>query len=80
MTLSHSTQRPMPALCSSSVTQMEIMRVCAQARGGLVEEDRSARPDCSKFMVHLQGSRANEYHCLYVSTINNVSLDFTHVA
>ncbi len=57
MTLSHSTQRTMPASCSSSVTRMEIMRLCMQARGGLVGRDCIARPDCSRFMAHLQGSR-----------------------
>jgi len=57
MTLSHSTQRTMPAPCSSSVTRMEIMRLCVQASGGLAGGDCSARPDCSRFMVQLQGGR-----------------------
>ncbi len=57
MTLSHSTQRTMPASCSSSVTGMEIMRLCIQARGGFVGRDCRARPDCPRFMMHLQGSR-----------------------
>ena len=57
MTPSHSTQRTMPALCSASETQSESRRLCIQARGGLVGGDCSARPDCSRFMVHLQGSR-----------------------
>jgi hypothetical protein len=73
MTLSHSTQRTMPALCSASETQSEIRRLCIQARGGLVGGDCSARPDCSRFMVHLQGSsvewlslslRAYNQHCV----------------
>lgn len=57
MTLSHSTQRTMPAWRSFFEAQLEIMRLCIHARGGLVGRDCSARPDCSRIMVHLQGSR-----------------------
>ena len=57
MTLPHSTHRTLSASCSSSVTRMEIMRPCIQVRGGFVGRDCSARPDCPRFMVHLQGGR-----------------------
>ena len=57
MTPPHSTHRTLPASCSSSETQSEIRRLCVQARGGFVGRDCSARPDCPRFMVHLQGSR-----------------------
>jgi hypothetical protein len=57
MTLPHSTHRTLLASCSSSETQSEIRRLCVQARGGFVGRDCSARPDCPRFMVHLQGSR-----------------------
>ena len=72
MTLSHSTQRTMPASCSSSVTRMEIMRLCIQARGGFVGRDCSARPDCSRFMMHLQGSRVERLPLSLLSTIQSV--------
>lgn len=35
MMLPHSTQRTLPASCSSSVTQSEIRRLCIQAQSGL---------------------------------------------
>lgn len=79
MTLPHSMQHTFPAMCSSSETLSEIRRLCVQARGGLVGGHCSARPDCSRFMVHLQAVESNGYHCLYVPTINNVSQGFTHV-
>ena len=54
MTLPHSTQRTMPALCSSSETQSEIRRLCAQVQGGFIVRDCGACPDLSMFTVHLR--------------------------
>jgi hypothetical protein len=54
MTPPHSTQRTMPALCSSSETQSEIRRLCAQVQGGLIVKDCGACPDPSMFTVHLR--------------------------
>jgi hypothetical protein len=50
----HSTHRTVPALCSSSVTQSEIRRLCVQAPGGLIGRDCGARLEPSRFTVHLQ--------------------------
>jgi hypothetical protein len=36
MTLPHSKQCTLPALCSSSETQSEIRRLCVQVEGGLI--------------------------------------------
>lgn len=77
MTLSHSTQRTMPASCSSSVTRMEIMRLCIQARGGFVGRDCRARPDCSRFMMHLQGIRV-EWLPLSLRVYNQQSVARLH--
>ena len=53
MTPSHSTQRTLPALCSSSETQSEIRRLCIQVQGGLIGRGCGARPDSSRFTVLL---------------------------
>jgi hypothetical protein len=53
MTPPHSTQRTLPALCSSSETQLEIKRLCVQAQGGLIGSGWIARFDSSRFIVHL---------------------------
>jgi hypothetical protein len=45
MTLPHSTQRTLPASCSSSVRQSEIRRVCVQVWGGLIGGFCEARRD-----------------------------------
>ena len=54
MTPPHSTQRTLPALCSSSKTQSEIRRLCVQVQGGLIVRDCGACPDPSMFTVHLR--------------------------
>ena len=53
----HSTQRTLPALCSSSETQSEIRRLCAQAQGRLIGSGCGARPDSSRFTMHLRESK-----------------------
>jgi len=50
----HSTQRTLPALCSSSETQSEIRRLCVQLQGGLIGRVCGARPDSSRLTVHLR--------------------------
>jgi hypothetical protein len=55
--LAHSTQRTLPALCSSSETQSEIRRLCEQAQGGLIGSGCGARPDSSRFTVHLRDGK-----------------------
>jgi hypothetical protein len=57
MTFPHSTQRTMPALCSSSVTQSEIGRLWAQVRAGLIGRVRGAGPDPSRCTVYLLGGQ-----------------------
>jgi len=49
----HSTQRTLPALCSSSETQSEIRRLCRQAQGGVIGGGCAIRPDSSRSIVHL---------------------------
>jgi len=51
MTPPHSTQRTLPALCSSSETQSEIRRLCVQVQGGLIVSGCGACPDSSRFTV-----------------------------
>ncbi len=53
MRLPHSTQRTLPASCSSSETQSEIRRLCVQALEGLIRGVRGACLDRSGFTVHL---------------------------
>jgi hypothetical protein len=53
MTLPHSTQCTLPALCSSSETQSEIRRLCLQVAGGLNGKVCWIDPGFSRFMVHL---------------------------
>lgn len=53
MTLPHSTQCTLPALCSSSETQSEIRRLCRQVAGGLIGNVCGARPGFSRFTMHL---------------------------
>ena len=53
MTLPHSTQCTLPALCSSSETQSEISRLCLQVAGGLIGKVCGARPGFSRFTMHL---------------------------
>ncbi len=53
MTLPHSTQCTLPALCSSSETQSDIRRLCVQVAGGLIGRVCGARPDSSRFTAHL---------------------------
>src|SRR2546427_9665005 len=53
----HSTQRTLPALCSSSETQSEIRRLCVQAQGGLIERVWGACRDPLRFMVHLRDGK-----------------------
>ena len=62
MTLPHSTQCTLPALCSSSETQSEIRRLCLQVAGGLIGNVCGARPGSSRFMVHLRD--ASRYYRL----------------
>ena len=54
MTLPHSTQCTLPALCSSSETQSEITRLCRQIAGGVIGRVCGAGPDFSRFTVHLR--------------------------
>src|SRR6185295_743752 len=54
MTLPHSTQCTLPALCSSSETQSEIRRLCRQIAGGVIGSVCGAGPDFSRFTVHLR--------------------------
>jgi hypothetical protein len=54
MTLPHSTQCTLPALCSSSETQSEIRRLCRQIAGGVIGRVCGAGPDFSRFTVHLR--------------------------
>jgi hypothetical protein len=54
MTLPHSTQRTLPASCSSFVTPSETRRPCVQMRGGLVGRVCETRPDSSWLTVHLR--------------------------
>lgn len=49
----HSTHRTLPALCSSSVTQSEMRRLCVQAQRGLSGTDCGACFDPSRFTVYL---------------------------
>lgn len=63
MTLPHSTQRTLPASCSSSVTRSEIRRLCVQMRRGLI--GKSVR-----FLLILCGSR-----CTY-ETANTIASGF----
>jgi hypothetical protein len=62
----HSTQRTLPALCSSSETQSEIRRLCVQAQGGVIGSGCAIRPDSSRFIVHLSNGKedllADFYH------------------
>lgn len=51
--LPHSTHRTLPALCSSSVTQSEMRRLCLQAQRGLSGMDCGAGLDPSRFTVYL---------------------------
>ena len=53
MTPPHSTQRTLPASCSSSVTLSEIRRLCVQVQDELIGKVCGVRPDSSRFMVHL---------------------------
>ena len=66
MTLPHSTQRTLPALCSSSETQSEMRRLCVQAQGELIESGCAVRLDSSRFIVHLSNGKedllANFHH------------------
>ena len=66
MTLPHSTQRTLPALCSSSETQSEMRRLCVQAQGGLIESGCAVRLESSRFIVHLSNGKedliANFYY------------------
>jgi hypothetical protein len=54
MTLPHSTQLTLPAFCSSTGTQYEIMRLCVQAHGGLTSSGCWACVDSLKFTLHLR--------------------------
>ena len=56
-TPAHSTQRTLPVLCSSSETQSEIRRLCVQVQGGLIGRVCGARPDPSRFTVHLRDGK-----------------------
>jgi hypothetical protein len=53
MTLPHSTQCTLPALCSSSETQSEIRRLCLQIAGGLNGKVCWTGPGFSRFTMHL---------------------------
>jgi hypothetical protein len=55
MTPPHSTQRTFPALCSSSETQSEITRLCAQAKDGLIERVCGTCFGTLRFMAHILG-------------------------
>ena len=59
----HSTQRTLPARCSSSVTQSEIRRLWVQAQGGFVGSGCGAGSDSLRFTLHLQEGIgiANDY-------------------
>jgi hypothetical protein len=52
-TFPHSTQRTMPASCSSSRTKSEIKRLCVQAQRALIGRACGACPDSLRFTVHL---------------------------
>jgi hypothetical protein len=53
MTAPHSTQRTLPALRSSSETQSEIRRLCAQVQGGLIGSVCGACFGFLRFTVHI---------------------------
>jgi hypothetical protein len=54
MTPPHSTQRTLPAFCSSTETQYEIMRLCVQAQGRLIGSGCTACSDTVKFTIHFR--------------------------
>jgi hypothetical protein len=57
MTVPHSTHRTMSALCCLTETKSEIMRLCVQAKSGLLGRDFKARFDPVSFTVHLWDAR-----------------------
>ena len=54
----HSTQRTLPALCSSSETESEISRLCVQVQGGLIGRGCGACPGFLKSTAHLRHTRS----------------------
>jgi hypothetical protein len=68
----HSTQRTLRALCSSSETQSEMRRLCAQARGGLIESGCAVRPDSSTFIVHLSNDKRIRYRISIIVNLRYV--------
>ncbi len=54
MTPPHSTQRTLPAFCSSTETQSENMRLCVQAQRRRVGSGYKACSDTLKFMMHFR--------------------------
>jgi|SRR6185295_7526581 len=53
----HSTQRTLPALCSSCETQSEIRRLWVQSQSGVIGSGGAIRPDSSRFIVHLSSGK-----------------------
>ena len=75
MTLSHSTQRTMPAWRSFFEAQLEIMRLCIQARGGCVGEIVVLVLIVRDSWCTSREAESNGYHCLCVPAINHVLHD-----
>ena len=67
MRLPHSTQRTLPASCSSSETQSEIRRLCVQALEGLIGGSEGP-------VLIVQGSR-----CTSPRTASRYSFQMCHI-